>query len=299
MKKKARKTENEEPKISNSSLGPVHIEPPKVYREEQRIERNSPNTKVRKKTKKKRRLKKKVRNALITILLLIVLLAVGVVLSLTTFFKIEVINVSGSQIYSAEEVIDNCGIDLGENLFLINKDNAKAKLEKNLPYVYNVKIKRKLTKTVNIQITDATVAYSIKNKDDTFILLDDNFKVLNSVSAEDSEDAIKIVDSKISSAEDGTKIVFEDKNISECLSKISSAIKNIEMTEATAISSSGLDQNYIVYDDRITFELGNCENLESKVYKGLAACEKINAGNPKAKGTLDISSDKQIYFTEE
>lgn len=300
MKKKAKKTEIEEPKNLNFSFDPTHLEPPKIYREDQRIERNTNNkTDVRKKPKVKRRLKKKVRNALIVILLLLILISVGVVLSLTTFFNIETINVTGSEIYTAQEIIDNCGIDLGENLFLLNKDSAKTKLEKNLPYVYDAKIKIKLTNAVNIEITDAVASYSIKNKDNTFILLDDKFKVLNNMSAENVEGTVNIVDSKISSAENGSKIVFDNNNVSECLSKISSAVKETQMTEATAISSSGLDKNYIIYEDRITFELGNCDNLENKVYKGLAACEKINSNNPKSKGKIDLSSDKQIYFTEE
>lgn len=298
MKKKARKTEKEIPKNLNSSLGPVHIEPPKIYRQDQRTEKKLSKPEVRKKQTQKRKLKNKVRNALITIGLLIVLMAVGIVLSLTTFFHIEIINVTGSGIYSTEEIIDNCGIDTGENLFLINKEASKEKLEKNLPYVYDVKIKRKLANTVNIEIIDAKAEYSIKNEDDTFILLDDNFKVLNNASGDSAENTVNIIDSTITSADNGSKIVFEDENVSDCLSKMSAIIKEVKMTEATAISSSGLNNNYIVYDNRITFELGNCENLENKVYRGLAACEKLNASNPKTKGILDISNDKQIYFTE-
>ncbi len=300
MKKKARRIEIEKPETSNYSFDPTHLEPPKIYREDQRIERYTNNkSEVRKKPKVKRRLKKKVRNALIVILLFIILISVGVVLSLTTFFNIENINVTGSEIYTTQEIIDNCGIDYGENLFLLNKESAKEKLEKNLPYIYDAKIKIKLTNVVNIEITDAVASYAIKNKDNTFILLDDKFKVLNNMSAENVEGTVNIVDSKISSAETGSKIVFDNDSISECLSKISSAVKDTQMTEATAISSEGFDKNFIIYEDRITFELGNCENLENKVYKGLAACEKINANNPKAKGRIDLSDDKQIYFTEE
>lgn len=304
MKRKTRKTEKEKTKNLNSSLGPVHIEPPKIYRDEQRTERREKTEKnlsrpeVRRKQSKKRRLKSKIRNALITIGLIIVLLAVGVVLSLTTFFNIEIINVTGSGIYSTEEIIDNCGIDIGENLFLMNKESAKEKLEKNLPYVYDVKIKRQLANTVNIEIVDAKAEYSIKTEDKKYILLDDNFKVLNNASTENAENTVNIINSKISNAENGSKIEFEDENVSDCLSKISKAIKDIQMTEATAISSNGKNDNSIVYDGRITFVLGSCEKLENKIYKGLAACEKLNVSNPNSKGILDISNDKQIYFTE-
>lgn len=298
MKKRERKTEKEKPKNLNSSLGPVNIEPPKIYREDQRNKQNLNRAELRHKQNKKRKLKNSVRNALIMIAFLIVLISVGVVLSLTTFFKIETINVTGSGIYSTEEIIDNCGINKGENLFLIDKENCKAKLEKNLPYVYDVKIKKQLSSTINIEITDAKAEYSIQKEDKTFILLDDNFKVLDNAATENVDGTINIINSEITNAENGSKIVFKDENISDCLSKMSAVIKDINMTEATAISSSSINTNYIVYEGRITFSLGNCDNLESKVYKGLASCDKLNKSKPNAKGTLDLSSDKQIYFTE-
>lgn len=298
MKKRERKTEKEKPKNLNSSLGPVNIEPPKIYREDQRNKQNLNRAELRHKQNKKRKLKNSVRNALIMIAFLIVLISVGVVLSLTTFFKIETINVTGSGIYSTEEIIDNCGINKGENLFLIDKENCKAKLEKNLPYVYDVKIKKQLSSTVNIEITDAKAEYSIQKEDKTFILLDDNFKVLDNAATENVDGTINIINSEITNSENGSKIVFKDENISDCLSKMSAVIKDINMTEATAISSSSINTNYIVYEGRITFSLGNCDNLENKVYKGLASCDKLNKSKPNAKGTLDLSSDKQIYFTE-
>jgi hypothetical protein len=76
-------------------------------------------------------------------------------------------------------------------------------------------------------------------------------------------------------------------------------IKDNSFDEITSIYSTSLTQNYVVYDGRITFKLGSCDNLEDKIYKGLTACEKLNTSNPSAKGAMTISDDKQIYFTED
>lgn len=283
----------------NSTLGSMNIEPPRRYRDEQRANKSNLNkTEIRRRQSKKRRLKNNVRRALIAISLFVVLISVGVVLSLTVFFKITAIEVIGSGVYSSEQVIDNCNINYGDNLFLIKTSASKEKLVKTLPYIYDVKITRKIPSTVVFEITDAKVEYYIQNEDETAILLDDNFKVLESNAQQGNESAVKITDSVITAAENGETIVFENEAVSECLTTISNAVKSTGMEEATSISSIDANNNYIVYEGRIVFALGSCDNIENKIYKGLAACEKLNESAPKASGTLDLSNDKQIYFTE-
>lgn len=300
MKKKRNKSESLNENDFNTQFGSVNIEPPRIYREDQKVKKENLNkTEITRRQTKKRKLKNSVRKALIAISLIVLLLAVGVTLSLTVFFKIDTIEVTGSGIYSSEQVIDNCSINYGDNLFLIKSDSSKARLTKNLPYVYDVKITRKMPSTIVFEITDAKVLYEIENDDESFILLDDNFKVLENGSAENMAGNIRISDVTVNKAEPGTIVVFENEDISDCLSKISEAIKKTEMAEATSISSIDTNHNYIIYDNRITFELGTCDNLENKIYKGLAACDKLNQSSPKTKGRLNLNDDKQIYFTEE
>lgn len=300
MKKQRRKTDKLPQDKFGSSLGEVNIEPPRIYRDEQRVKKADLNkTEIRRRQSKKRRLKNSVRKALIALSLFVVLIAVGVVLSLTVFFKVDTIDIAGSGVYSSEEVLNSCGITYGDNLFMIKKGECKERLTKSLPYIYDVKITRKLPATVQLEITDAKVEYVIDNENETFILLDDNFKVLDNTAVSGAESAVLIKDSVITSAEKGVPISFEDEAVSECLSKISAAIKATGMTQATSISSADAKNNYIVYDGRITFALGSCDDIENKIYKGLAACEKLDASSPGAKGTMTISSDKQMYFTAE
>lgn len=298
MKNQRRKTDKLSQDKFGSSLGEVNIDPPRRYREEQRTKETDLNkTEIRRRQSKKRRLKNSVRKALIAISLLIVLIAVGIVLSLTVFFKIDTINITGSGVYSSEEVLSNCDISYGDNLFMIKKDVCKERLTRNLPYIYDVKITRKLPATVQLEIIDAKVQYVIDNENETFILLDDNFKVLDNASAVGAESAVLITNSVVASAEKGVPISFEDEAVSECLSKLSQAIKATQMTQATSISSTDVNNNYIIYDGRIKFTLGSCDDIENKIYKGLAACEKLDESSPGVKGIITIGTDKQIYFT--
>lgn len=303
MKNDKRRKRNVSSKDYTNRYEPVDLEPPKIYSDSGTVKRKTGNVKSsnqnRRRQNKKRRLKNSVRKALLSICLLLALLAVGATLSLTVFFKTQQIEISGSGIYSSQEIINASTITVGENLFLINAEDVENNLTKTLPYIYKVNIKKKLPATVQITVTDAVVSYYCQSSDKTYILLDDNFKVLESNATQIPADCIAITDTAVKSSKAGEKIVFEDDKTAENLSLLAQTIKSTGMTEATAISSIDSNHNYIVYDGRITFELGECSDLENKVYRGLAACEQLNESSSNIRGKMNLTIDKQSYFTAE
>lgn len=300
----------------NDSFSDMGIEPPKIYRDAQKnivsrqekarksstggskksSNENITRAEKRHRDNKKRKKKNKVRKILIYILLVLVVISVGVVLSLTVFFHITDITVTGNEKYTTEEILSQCTIDVGENLFLADTKSSKEMLEKNLPYIYNAQVERKLPYTIEITVTEAQPSYHIANKDKTYILLDDKLKVLETKAEKAS--GIEISKASIKSCIAGEKIQFEDEATGNCLIEMAQVIKDNSFTEITSIYSLSQEENYVVYDKRITFNLGSCENLENKIYKGLASCEELNKTSPNVTGSMDISGDKSIYFAE-
>ncbi len=282
------------------------LEPPKLYRREQqqaashRQRQAPPMTRQERRTKqnKRRRLKRSVRRALAVIGLVLLALAIVVVLCLTVFFKIDTITVTGSKKYDADKVLSVCTIEKGENLFLADTDKAAQQLQQALPYVYSAQVTRKLPGTVQIKLTDATAAYAVKNKDKTYTLMDDRFKVLE-VAQKKPKESILIQKANLKSAKVGQTAQFANKNVAACLNQLADAISTYQFTEATAICSLGLNNNSIVYDNRIVFQLGTCDQLEKKINQGLAACAQLDQDNPSVNGTLRLTGEKQYYFTED
>ncbi len=321
MKKAKQKKQAKKSKYDTADLGNMGLEPPIIYREEQsrfisEVQNVSPGKKQsssktskkgksenltrsekREKQTKKRKKRNKLRKFFIWLCLVIVLLSVGAVLSLTVFFHIETIEISGNERYSEEEILSHCTIDTGENLFLSDTQAAKEMLQRNLPYVYNAQIKRKLPSSIEITITEAQVAYAIQNKDKTYIYMDDNFKVLETQAKE--KQGILILKAEVSNAVIGTNIEFKNEDTANCLSKLAQAVKDNNFTEITSIYSNNISDNYVVYDNRIKFKLGTCENIDNKIYQALAACEQLNDSSPNIKGTISVTGDKSLYFTEE
>lgn len=86
------------------------------------------------------------------------LCVVGVILALTVgatvFFRVEQVTVSGNQRYTQEEIIAASGIQLGDNLYSLNKVRIDQNIRTTLPYIGDLTINRVLPSTIQITVTE-------------------------------------------------------------------------------------------------------------------------------------------------
>ncbi len=307
----------------NSELGSFGLEPPKRYRQGSQTNKDSSRqtapssvrkpkkgkspSKVQptkqekmKQHKKKRKLKKKFR-ILFSVLALVLGLAITMtVLSFTVLFKIENIEVSASNEYTSEQIMAVLPIEKDDSLLMINKTSVSEKLIRELPYIYSVDIKQKLPSTVIVTVNEPSFIYYVKNTDNTYIYFDDTFKIIKvNAEAPPEKNGIEVQKTAIVNAVEGSKAQLSDDTSRDNIASLMKVVDDVYMTEATAIYSDGKDENYIVYENRITIKLGSAKNLEDKLYSALAAIEKLNTSNPEAVGLLTSTGGKQVYFTDE
>lgn len=106
----------------------------------------------------------------------------AIVGAITLFFKTETILVEGNQRYTEQEVIEAAGLQLGGNLYLMNKyDHAQA-IFRNLPYVESASINRRLPDTLVIEVKECSAAASVPAEDGAW-LMNRNGKLLEKVTA--------------------------------------------------------------------------------------------------------------------
>ena len=86
------------------------------------------------------------------------LCAVAVVVALTVgatvFFRVETVSVTGNQRYTEEEIVAASGIQLGDNLYSLNKVRIDRNLRTALPYIGELTINRALPSTIVITVTE-------------------------------------------------------------------------------------------------------------------------------------------------
>lgn len=95
-------------------------------------------------------------------LLCVLALAAAVFFGATVFFQVGEITVSGNSHYDQERVIQASGIQLGDNLYRMNKFEVRDAILEELPYVEDVLIRRSLPDTIVITVTEWTAAARIE-----------------------------------------------------------------------------------------------------------------------------------------
>ena len=71
------------------------------------------------------------------------------------------ITVSGNARYTSEEIIAASGIEIEDNLFLLNKYNAAQAIFEKLPYVEEATINRALPDTIVITVRECAAAAGV------------------------------------------------------------------------------------------------------------------------------------------
>ena len=76
------------------------------------------------------------------------------VAAVTLFFRVDAIEVSGQQRYTEQEVQTASGIELGSNLYLMDKNEVVNRIIGALPYVEQIRITRRLPSTLRIEVSE-------------------------------------------------------------------------------------------------------------------------------------------------
>lgn len=88
-------------------------------------------------------------------LLSVLLVCAVIIVALTMFFRLDTIEISGQERYSQEEILAASGLEAGDNLFFLNKYSVAERLLRELPYIQNVRINRRLPNAILIQVTES------------------------------------------------------------------------------------------------------------------------------------------------
>ena len=94
-------------------------------------------------------------------LLAVLATCVVVVTALTLFFRVETIRVNGTVRYTEEDVRKASGVELGSNMYLLNKFEVQRQLRETLPYIEDVQIRRVLPDQLVITVTECGHVYAV------------------------------------------------------------------------------------------------------------------------------------------
>ena len=227
-------------------------------------------------------------------------LIAGLVVALLLFFNINKISVTGDGVYSREEIIRVSEIEIGDNLIFLSKNRINKLITEKLPYVGSVKLKRRLPAHLEIQVTKTDAVFGIA-QDGFYTLLDRDGKVLETNVEYIGTDKTLLNAGKVVSAVVGEKIVLENEKSFPRIEDVYETCEKVGLQDITEINITELHNIKVVYQGRITLELGKTDGdrLSKKLAFGKAAIDKQNLEDNQFRGTINLTVDKKGYLQEE
>ena len=165
-------------------------------------------TELKRSAGKRKRFNKK-RIVLVVAIIAVIVISALVVALLAFVFKAKNITVTNETgFYSNEEILAAAGIEQNKGFLSIWPGSCEKKVEKNLPYVGDLEVKRKFPDTVEVTVNYTSEVFAIKNGG-TYVLLNEDGKVLKT-EAPDRGSAAVVEGLSLSSVVLGKNATFAD-----------------------------------------------------------------------------------------
>jgi cell division protein FtsQ len=211
------------------------------------------------------------------------------------FFRIETITIKGDRVYTDKEILLQSGIEVGDSLVGVRESKLNKTLSKNLPYIGEVKIEKKLPDKLIISIT-ATREIVAFQSGSGFILIDAEGKVIDKNASILRENVGVVNGIKPKTVNEGELIGFSDEKTSVAFSTLLTAIKESGLNLITEINFDGSGKWILKYDDRITIKVFADDKIEEKLKLAVRSIEIENARNPYVEGVLDFTKATDGVF---
>lgn len=241
---------------------------------------------------------RKLKNIGIASAMVTVILAIGIILSLTVFFRSEEFTVEGAEYYSAQDIIDASGMSLGENLFLSDKKTGEENIERELPYIDQADISIKIPNTIVINVTESEPAFLVQNGSE-YVVLSADGKVLEIISGSaDNYDVPLVLGCSINSAQPGQQVEFQESGFLSIMKNVSESLAENEFTGIKEIDLSDTASVSLNYSNRIKIIIGLPEDVSYKLKTAkIIITENLSESD---RGQLDVSGcregNKASYF---
>lgn len=262
--------------------------------------------------KRARRRKPRRRYTLYYLFALVLVLSVGTLMSLTVFFKINSVSVTGNTLYADEEIKATSGIKLGDNLIRLPTKKIGERIVESYPYAEKVRVRRTLPDAVTIEVTMAEETAALRKSDGRFMIVSEEGRVLKSDAPVCPDGMIPVDGFRLERKSDGDflynrtvtengKTVVEEnseeKSRFETLLLILSAIEENNLTQSIkALDLSDVFDIKMLYEGRLAVCIGSVLDIDYKMrFASLAIDSEVTEATV---GLLDVSDRPTAHLRE-
>lgn len=247
---------------------------------------------IRERHRKRQLKKKRIRFTIFCIcMLLLLLIAASAVVFLTPWFHVTQVNVTGNSQVESADLIEASGIKKGESIFAFRMGSVEESLLK-VPYIQTVRAKRKLPKTVEIQVTESRAVARIEH-DAMQICIDENGEAVYA-GAMPPEGLVSVLGLSIEKYTLGAPLELKNAAQMETLLELIRVAEESGCREGIHSIDMTVGENLrFTYGQGLTVLCGETYDLSRKI---LTFMEVIGELPENAKGEIDLRISGKAYY---
>ena len=213
-----------------------------------------------------------------------IVLIIFAILSVTVFFNVETVIVTGSSIYSPEEIVEASGINGGDNMIRKNMRRLEKRITERLVYIENAEITRRFPSSVEITVFPCEETACLSNGEGGYWIVSKTGKILTTVDEPVEQMPVFYGTEPAEEQAPGMTFASEDENKTEVIYEL---MKHMESNFGSRITSYDVTDRLNIscmYEDRVEIQLGVISDID---YKFRLASEILSTRiSPDAEGRL-------------
>lgn len=231
-------------------------------------------------------------------LLSVLVICTAIVIALTLFFRVGVIAVGGQQRYTQAEIQEASGVQLGDNLYLLNKHDIAARINQSLPYIEKIRINRRLPDTLVIEVQECGLPLALTQDGFTW-LISPQGKIVEQIEQSGAGQYGLISGCQLLAPAVGTPIALATEYAAQqsSLLDLLAALWEAGLTEqVNGIRLDDLSYLNMDFADRFTVRMAYGADYTWELTKLTATLAKEEIQS-NMTGTIDLQSDsEQVFF---
>lgn len=240
---------------------------------------SQPPKRVSRKSVKRKRIIKRIMG----VVLGAVVVAASFYASAKLLFIVKTINVSGSDIFTPDEIMDFVDIPLGKSIFTVKTKDVEQKLLEEFTYLEEADVEKRFPDIIEILLTDSQETYYTV-EENVYKVYSQSFKYLRN-STEPPQGTI------------GIEVDMQNSELLEKAKNLISVIKKCGMEKITRITVKDENSLEAEYDGRIQIKFGTELNIEYKIKMcNKIIQEKIPDGE---RGIINAANSGEAVYTRE
>lgn len=227
----------------------------------------------------------------------------AILVGCVAFFRVNEIRVVGNERYTEEEIVAASGVEIGDNLFLVNRPQTANAIMKRLPYVESATPVHCLPDTVELRIVESQ-AVAVLQADGGWWLLNSRGKLLEQGEESLGEDLPAVLGFTPQTPALGARMTaaIEDQTRLDGLKGLLTALEDRGMIQNVTdfIDVSASNAIYFGYGDDLTVVVPMSGDFDRRVFSLQRVLETFAQRGEKVTGTLDLTfgEDEARLLTE-